>query len=64
MKIEMRSFALACDRHVETASSIGKKSGSAPMSGHVKSKARWPLAGENGGEVVQEISLCKEFELR
>jgi hypothetical protein len=27
-------------------------------------QAQWPLAGEDGSEVVQEISLCKEFELR
>lgn len=29
-----------------------------------KEQARWPLAGEEGGEVLEEISLCKEFELR
>ncbi len=23
----------------------------------------WPLAGEDGSEVAQEMSLCKEFEL-
>jgi hypothetical protein len=26
-------------------------------------QAQWPLAGEDGSEVAQEISLCKEFEL-
>lgn len=29
-----------------------------------KEQSRWPLAGEDGAEVAQEISLCKEFELR
>lgn len=24
---------------------------------------RWPLAGEDGSEPADEISLCKEFEL-
>lgn len=26
-------------------------------------QARWPLAGEEGIEPAQEMSLCKEFEL-
>ena len=29
-----------------------------------REQSQWPLAGEDGSEPAQEMSLCKEFELR
>ena len=29
-----------------------------------KQQAQWPLAGEDGSRPADEMSLCKEFELR